>query len=164
MLFHGYAKNYSRYLNLFDRNQKLVFAEFGILRGNGLAIWCDLFPNARILGFDIDISHFQENLGNFLDKEAFSNNMPEVHHYDQFVESQQYIKEVLGGDTIDVCIDDGCHKDNAILCTMDSVIPYLSEKFVYFVEDNTGVYRKIEARYQDLKIDPQGRLTIVSRK
>ena len=58
MLFNGYAKDYSRYLKSFDCDRRLIVAEFGILRGNGLAIWCDLFPNARVLGFDIDTSHF----------------------------------------------------------------------------------------------------------
>ena len=79
MLFHGYAQEYARYLKLFDFENRLVIAEFGILKGNGLAIWCDLFPNARILGFDIDTSHFEENRQNLLDRGGFSSNSPEIH-------------------------------------------------------------------------------------
>ena len=164
MLFHGYAKYYSRYLKPFDRDRRLVVAEFGILRGNGLAIWCDLFPNARVLGFDIDISHFQDNLKYLSNRGAFSENAPEVRVYDQFVDNEAYLREVLEGDTIDICIDDGCHLDNAILCTMNSVAPHLSEQFIYFVEDNSSVSNEIESKYPFFQVISEGQLTIVSRK
>ena len=56
MLHNGYAKYYSKYLTKYldeakiDSNQRLVIAEVGILRGNGLAIWCDLFPEFKDSG------------------------------------------------------------------------------------------------------------------
>ena len=65
-LFRGYAKFYSRCMKSFDRNRRLVVAEFGILRGTGLAIWCDLIPNARVIEFDIDIGHLTENEQNLV--------------------------------------------------------------------------------------------------
>ena len=139
MLFHGYAKNYSKYLKMFDQDRKLIVAEFGILRGNGLAIWCDLFPNARVLGFDIDTSNFEDNKQYLLDRGAFSSNFPEIHTYDLFVPSRDLLGQILEGDKIDICIDDGCHLNEAILCTMKSVMPHINEKFVYFVEDNKTV-------------------------
>ena len=94
MFFHGYAQEYARYLKLFDFDKRLVLAEFGILRGNGLAIWCDLFPNARILGFDIDTSHFEDNRQNLLDRGGFSSNSPEIYTYDQFVPSRDLLGEI----------------------------------------------------------------------
>ncbi len=163
MIFHGYAQEYARYLKLFDFDKRLVLAEFGILKGNGLAIWCDLFPNARILGFDIDLSHFEDNRQNLLDRGGFSLNSPEIHTYDQFVPSRDLLGEILKGDKIDICIDDGCHLDEAIICTMESVMFYLNEKFVYFVEDNRKVHKEIETLYPDLSVDYREKLTIINR-
>ena len=163
MLFHGYAKNYSEHLRKFDQGRRLVVAEFGILKGNGLAIWCDLFPNARVLGFDLDTSHFQDNKQSLLDRGAFSLNSPEIHTYDLFVPSRDLLGEVLQGDKIDICIDDGCHLDDAIICTMKSVIPHLNKRFVYFVEDNKKVCKKIESLYPSLSVIPCGQLTIINR-
>ena len=163
MLFHGYAQEYARYLKLFDFENRLVIAEFGILKGNGLAIWCDLFPNARILGFDIDTSHFEENRQNLLDRGGFSSNSPEIHTYDQFVPSRDLLVEILKGDKIDICIDDGCHLDEAIVCTMKSVMFHLNKKFVYFVEDNRKVHKEIESLYPNLSVIPWEKLTIVNR-
>src|SRR4030042_4542522 len=53
MLHHGYAKKYSEYLLPYvKKDTPLTVTEFGILKGTGLSIWCDLFQNARILGLD----------------------------------------------------------------------------------------------------------------
>lgn len=161
MLWHGYAKDYSRYLERFDYDGKGVIAEFGILRGNGLALWCDLFPNARVLGFDIDIDHFESNKNNLINLGAFSSNYPEVYRYDQFEDNQDYIRNILGNDTIDICIDDGCHFDDAITCTMKSVLPNLSDKFVYFIEDNKDIHKQIGLLYPQLKLISRGQLTVI---
>ncbi|MXY40117.1 MAG: hypothetical protein F4Y62_09995 [Rhodospirillaceae bacterium] len=163
MLFHGYAEDYSGYLKSFNFDERLVVAEFGILRGNGLAIWCDLFPNARVLGFDIDTGHFEGNRQHLLDRGAFSSNSPEVYKFDQFVESTDYLGEILSGNTIDVCIDDGCHFDEAILCTMRSVMPYLRDRFVYFVEDNSEVHTTIRSSYPELNVYSRGPMTVIDR-
>ena len=163
MLFHGYAKDYSKYLKPLDREERLVIAEVGILRGNGLAIWCDLFPNSRILGLDIDTSHFEENRQNLLDRGAFSSNNPEIHTYDQFIPGKETLSEILRGDKFDICIDDGCHLDEAILCTLESMMPHLSRRFLYFIEDNSNVHNAIKFQYPNLDVLHRGQMTIVSR-
>ena len=163
MLFHGYAREYSKYLYSLDHDSRLVVAEFGILNGSGLAIWCDLFPNARILGFDIDISYFEENRGNLQEKGAFSLNSPEIYTYDQFVENQELLQEILNDDTIDICIDDGCHFDEAIICTMRSVMPNLSDRFIYFIEDNGDVHKQIVSLYPDINLYSREQMTVVHR-
>lgn len=164
MLFHGYAAVYSEFLKPLDRSRRLTIAEIGILRGNGLAIWCDLFPNGRVLGFDIDTGHFEDNRQNLLDRGAFSANAPEIHTYDQFVQGEEILSEILQGDRIDVCIDDGCHLDEAIVCTMNSVMPHLSDDFVYFVEDNSTVHKTIGSLYPDLNVISKGQMTIITRR
>ena len=164
MLHHGYARKYSEHLARIDRKERLVIAEFGILRGTGLAIWCDLFPKSRILGFDIDLSHMSDNLNDLIRRGAFSENRPELHHYDQFIYSEDLVGSILQGETIDVCIDDGCHLDEAIMCTMRSVMPHMSSSFLYFVEDNETAFRKVELEYPELDLEAAGNLTIVRRQ
>ena len=164
MLHRRYAKHYARFLDRFvqDRSQKVVICEIGILQGTGLAIWCDLFPNARCIGLDIDLSNFEGNRQNLLDLGAFSKNTPELYEYDQFEDSRDYLKEILTGDKIDICMDDGHHSDESIMTTIKSVLPHLNGEFVYFIEDNWEVYKKIESTYQDSTIFSDHELTVIT--
>ena len=161
MLHHGYAAKYSEHLSRFRQEENLVIAEFGILRGIGLAIWCDLFPRSRVLGFDIDLSHMNDNMDDLARRGAFSRNRPELHRYDQFVHSEDLLGDILKGDTIDICIDDGCHLNEAIMCTMRSVMPHMKSPFVYFVEDNEFVFDEIGREYPDNDLEADGRLIIM---
>ncbi|MDE0309038.1 MAG: glycosyltransferase family 25 protein [Acidiferrobacterales bacterium] len=74
MLHHGYAVHYAEFLKPYvkDRDRRFVICEFGILKGTGLAIWCDLFPNARCIGFDVDLSNIEKNMDDLLQRGAFS--------------------------------------------------------------------------------------------
>ena len=86
-----------------------------------------------------------------------------MYKFDQFVENEDYLGKILRGDTIDICIDDGCHFDEAILCTMRSVMPYLSERFVYFVEDNIEIQDKIRSSYPGLRVYSRVMMTVIDR-
>lgn len=164
MLHHGYAKHYQHHLQPYvqDRNRRIVICEFGILKGTGLAIWCDLFPNARIIGFDLDLSNIKNNMDNLLQLGAFTNNQPEIFEYDQFVYSADYLNEILDGDKIDICIDDGHHSDESILTTFKSVKPHLNEKFVYLIEDNSYVHGKFRSKYKEYTLHSYSELTVVT--
>ena len=111
MLDHGYASSYSLYLNSYIQQigSRTTICEFGILKGTGLAVWCDLFPSGRCIGFDIDLSHIERNMENLVKLGAFSANSPEIYEYDQFVYSSEYLGKILNGDNIDICMDDGKH-------------------------------------------------------
>ena len=161
MIFNRYARCYSEFLGRFDFDAPLIIAEFGILNGTGLAIWCDLFPKARVLGFDIDIGRFLSNKADLEKLGAFKDNQPEAYEYDQFEQNSEFLRKTLQGDKIDVVIDDGCHIDEAILLTMESVMPYLCMDFVYFVEDNRRVHERIRHEYPKLVVSSFGRLTVV---
>ncbi len=164
MLHHGYAKKYSEYLLPYVKKGKPVtVTEFGILRGTGLSIWCDLFQNGRIIGLDIDLEHINSNMDNLKNLEAFKRNQPELYEFDQFLDNTEYLGTILKGDRIDICIDDGCHSGESILSTMRSVMPYLADDFVYFIEDNKDVHKEIKSIYPDLVVDSEGELTIVSK-
>ena len=69
MLHHGYAESYASYLAPLLGEQSLTVAEFGIPKGTGLAIWCDLFRSARVIGFvnEMLIAFFADKGGTYVD-------------------------------------------------------------------------------------------------
>lgn len=132
---HGYAPFYEKQLRpFFERD--VVLLEVGILRGTGLALWADLFPNGRILGLDIDLSHVHENMATLRSKGAFSKNNVELHEFDQLVDGDEKMASILQGRKIDIAIDDGLHNADSIKNTFTSIFPHLKENSVYICEDN----------------------------
>ena len=121
MLHHGYGPTYARYLQPFLGARNLTVAEFGILKGTGLAIWCDMFPHASVIGLDIDVGYFLENKSTLERRGAFTQNKPEVHEYDQLVSGRDRLQQILKGSTLDVVIDDGLHSTESIITTWRSV-------------------------------------------
>ena len=165
MLHHGYASKYSEFLLPFlKRDRSVTVVEIGILKGTGLAIWCDLFKKGRILGLDIDLGHINNNMKNLEDLGAFKTNKPELYEFDQFEDNIEYLGSMLKGDKIDICIDDGCHSSESILSTMKSVLPHLANMFVYFIEDNRDVHKSIASLHPDLTVFHSGELTIISSR
>lgn len=162
MLHHGYAEIYAHYLKPFLEAEDLTLAEFGILKGTGLAIWCDLFPEAHVLGLDIDLSHFENNKAVLIRARAFAQNAPEVREYDQLVDRSDRLGEILAGKTLDIVIDDGLHSIDAIVQTWRSVRPHLSRRFVYFVEDYDGLLDQCRAEFSDFDSVSFGMMTIIS--
>ncbi len=60
-LRHNYGRYYEHALRPFVGREDVTLVELGILTGIGLAVWTDLFPHGRIIGLDIDLSHFAQN-------------------------------------------------------------------------------------------------------
>jgi len=142
--YHRYGSTYEEFLGsvLPRRLEPLTVVEVGILNGSGLAIWCDLFPSARVIGLDIDLRNFEANRATLEAAGAFSANRPELHQLDQLdpPKAREVISTVLGGTKVDVAIDDGCHSSESIRITFDALIPHMADSFVYFVEDNFDTY------------------------
>jgi hypothetical protein len=163
MFHHGYGATYAEFLQPLLGLSDLLLIEVGILRGTGIAMWCDLFPKARVLGLDIDLDHSIANMDNLKALGAFTQNKPELYEFDQFADNVEYLGNLLRGDTVDICIDDGCHSVESILCTLRSMVPHLSERFVYLIEDNSEVHDMIRAAYPNFQVDHAGELTVVFR-
>ena len=156
--YHNYAPIYAKYLQPYLNNDNIVLVEVGILKGSGCAIWSDLFKNGRIIGLDHDLSYIKNNMKFLKSKGAFSNNNLELHNFDSY---KPKINKILNGDTIDIFIDDGPHDDKAILTNLKEIVPHLSKKFVYFIEDNTNVHNKIRKNYSKFKVINGGEMTII---
>jgi len=159
--YHNYSKIYSKYM-LENVDNEINIAEVGILNGIGLAIWCDVFPNANIHGYDIDISIFNNNLNNLKSLNAFKKNNPSIHAFDQFLNNTDYIGTIIKSQKYKIVIDDGCHRTKAILKTFQSFIPYLTEDFIYFIEDNGNVYKIIKETYPKYNVFYKNKMTVVT--
>jgi hypothetical protein len=131
----------------------LTIIEVGILKGTGLAIWSDLFPQSQIIGLDIDLSHFHDNMAFLKSLNAFSHGDVAVHEFDQFLDNTDYLKQMLRGGTIDIMIDDGFHSEETIMKTFESAKPHLAPQFVYFVEDNEKVGKILKSSYPMYDVD-----------
>ncbi len=165
MLTHGYAAAYARHLaRHLERTEPLTVVEVGILRGSGLALWCDLFPKSRVIGLDIDLRNYLANRAELRRRGAFHFVEPEVYEFDQFGDNREYLAELLRGARIDVAIDDGCHSDQAVLCTMRSIEPHLNEESSYFIEDNRTAAATIRALYAEYAVETNGELTVLWRR
>jgi hypothetical protein len=165
MFHHGYARHYARHLSRFinRRNESMTIAEVGILKGTGLAVWSKLFPNARLIGLDIDLSHFKENEEFLRSKGAFTGSSLELHHFDQFLDNRELLRTILTGSKITLMIDDGLHSLETIMQSAQSVQPFLSDAFVYFVEDNAEVSERLRAEFPDSRVFSYGLLTVIER-
>lgn len=163
---HKYAKNYSTFLSEFikDRFKPYVIVECGILRGTGLAIWSTLFPNAQIIGLDIDLNHTKNNLSFLKTKGAFTSGTLELYEFDQFADNKELIEQILNDRKIDIAIDDGFHSDTTILNTYKDLSPHLNDKFCYFIEDNKTVHNILNHKIHNYEIYYHKQLTIITNK
>ena len=167
MLFHGYGKWYSKYLNRYlDRDSsELLIVEVGILTGTGLAIWSELFPKSKLFGFDIDLKNFKDNESNLRDLGAFKENNPTTIEFDQLNPNFSDIKDSFEEHPIDILIDDGLHNTESVVNTAKAFLPYMSKNSVYFIEDYKFSKKNIEslANEHNFKTDYQGLFTILYR-
>lgn len=162
MHYHGYARHYSRYLMpLVDSHRPITLVEVGILKGTGLAIWCDLFPTSRVVGLDIDLSHAEKNLENSSGRGAFSSNRPELVEFDQ-LQPPSDLSRIFGQTKIDIVIDDGLHTTESILNTVACLKSYLASEFVYFIEDNDTAHQTIRAAHPGFKVENFGKFTVLT--
>lgn len=165
MEFHGYAKAYSRNLPLGNRDgQGMVIVEIGVLLGNGLAMWSELFPEARLIGLDIDPGRAESNFPRLRELGAFASREPELHEFDQFEDNADMVKNILKGDRIDICVDDGYHSEESIMQSLKDCSPHMAQDFVYFVEDNAYVHEKIRKDYPEFEVESSGRLAVLKRR
>lgn len=135
MLHHNYGPVYAKYLQPFIGRRGLTIVEIGVLKGSGLAIWCDLFPDSRVIGLDIDLDHFVESRAELTRRGAFSSNHPEVDVFDQLSDNTERVAQILKGSKVDIFIDDGLHSAVAIGNTLSAFDPHFSDDFIAFVED-----------------------------
>lgn len=138
---HNYAPCYARLVNRMLHHwagKVMIIAEIGILLGSGLAMWSTIFPNAQIIGLDIDTSNTLNNLPFLKSRGAFNKSDAELITFDQnqrIAHNQQLLAKALHGRKLKMVIDDGLHTNTSIQDTFLTFVPFLDEDSLYVVED-----------------------------
>ena len=165
---HGYGFSYAEFLKplIPRRMARLTLVEIGILNGSGLAIWCDLFPNARVIGLDLDLRNFEKNRPFLESHGAFAKNTPELFEFDQLdlPKARNVLRDVLGEAKVDIAIDDGCHSIESIKITFDALNPHLNRNFVYFIEDNFETYDVLAHQHREYRWSQRGELVVLRNR
>jgi hypothetical protein len=126
---HNYCEKYEKYLK-FNRYDTIKILEIGVYQGKSLLTWNEYFPNATIVGLDIDSNCKQfENVDKNIWIEIGSQN-----DY-SFL---KYIKEKWG--KFDLIIDDGSHNNNDVLFSFKNLIDSISCSGMYVIEDTSCSY------------------------
>ena len=129
---NGYADVYARLLDGLDPQ---LVVELGVFRGVSLAMWCDLFPEAMVVGLDLDFDRYKEHLPTLLERGAFKTGSPILHRWDAYGDDTDFLADLPG---IDLFVDDGPHRADAIRNTVRLVGPLMNPGGVYVVEDFPG--------------------------
>lgn len=157
----GYGDVYAERLADFP-DRRFVMVEMGTLLGVGLAVWCDVFPKARVIGLDVDILTL--DMAALRERGAFELNSPALHFLDELHEDAgRRMERILRAERIDVFIDDALHDTPSILTAMAVMMPFMADQFLYFVEDNASCHKQIRNAYPELAVENFGRLTVVQR-
>ena len=141
---HNYADFYSLIFALKKREVKLL-VECGIGTNNtsiessmgingkpgaSLRLWREYFPNAKIIGCDIDKDIL------------FEDERIKTYHCDQTSKSsiESFMKKTeLSEKSVDIIIDDGLHEYYAGICFFENTIKYLQSDGIYLIEDITHI-------------------------
>jgi hypothetical protein len=164
MIVHGYSAHYATHLHRFKDQRDLVVVELGVLRGSGLAMLCELFPRAaRIIGLDVDTSHYREHRPTLERLGAFKKRKPEVHEFDELApDAAVRLAGILATDRVHVFIHDALHYDAAILGTMAHAHRHFARHFACFIEDSHTVGAALGQTYgHRYVISRHGRLTVM---
>lgn len=121
----SYMRNYARELGHL-RDEPITLLELGIRRGGSLLLWRDLFPNATIIGLDIDDIDVEDGTGR-------------IHVYKGFQQDRVVLDRIVADvapDGFDVVIDDASHVGKYTAETFWHLFPrHLKPGGIYVLED-----------------------------
>lgn len=130
---HRYTPHYERHLRHL-KNERFTLLEIGIggykregQGGASLRMWQAFFPNARIIGLD-------------LQDKSFAND-ERITTYQGSQTDEAVLKEIVDhADNLQVIIDDGSHQNEHIRRTFEILFPTLPAGGVYAIEDMQTSY------------------------
>lgn len=145
---HNFCNDYEKLL----RKDIKTLWEIGILDGASLRMWSEYYPNAKIIGYDIE------------DKSSLSfNDNVSVKLLDQSNKSQ--LSELAKQTDIDIIVDDGSHIIQHQILTFEMLFNCLKSGGQYVLEDlhtSTNVHNANDYRIYNNKGALQYLLDIIS--
>lgn len=126
---HNYCVKYEKWLP-FNRLEPLKILEIGVLAGQSLLTWREYYPNAIIIGIDIDINCK-------LHESPEQNIFVEVGSQDD----PAFLAEVVNKwGPFDMILDDGSHMNSHIIFSFNHLIDSVRSEGVYVIEDSCTSY------------------------
>lgn len=145
---HNFCNDYEKLL----RKDVKTLWEIGVLDGASLRMWSEYYPNAKIIGYDIE------------DKSSLSfNDNVSVKLLDQSNKSQ--LSELAKQTDIDIIVDDGSHIIDHQLLTFEMLFNCLKSGGQYILEDlhtSTNVNNANDYRFYNNKGALQYLLDIIA--
>jgi hypothetical protein len=158
-LRNGYARFYAPLLES-RLGDVRTLVELGVFQGVSMAIWCDLFPEAKVIGLDIEFDRFVSHRSFLEDSGAFVHNAPDLVPFDAFAPDADQLIGLLDGRRIDVFVDDGPHHIDAIVATAKAIVPLMGEGSLYVVEDQTSALIPLRDAFPSLAFRMEGPLVV----
>lgn len=134
---HTYAPIYEKYLGLIKDIHKPAISETGILSCTGVAMWTHLYKGSKVFGFDLNTTTCLSNFPKLREK-GFDDTSVVITDMDQLADADVnhgVIKKALGETRLNIAIDDGYHYLPANVETFKQFLPFMDQRFVYFIED-----------------------------
>jgi len=153
---NGYAEFYAWLVN---KVQPETLVELGVFRGSSLAVWDAVWPGIRLLGLDLELGRYEQNLPALLHRGAFPDGLPEVRTFDAYKPDVRTIWDMVG--IVDVFVDDGPHTLSAIETCLAEVGPLVRQAYV--VEDYAGTKALLERQFPGWEVREQGRIAAAVR-
>ena len=153
--FDKLGNNYGKaYAEILDGITPDVLIELGVLTGVSLAVWCELYPDCQVIGLDVDLERMDWD--GLVSNGAFKLNRPSVFVWDAF-DPQPLPTPVR----VDVFIDDGPHRVEAIRRTAQFMKPLMNDGGRYVVEDVPEAAQVLRDIWPDHEVKQWGRLSAV---
>mmetsp|Transcript_54486 Transcript_54486/g.129887 ORF Transcript_54486/g.129887 Transcript_54486/m.129887 type:complete len:519 (-) Transcript_54486:89-1645(-) len=161
--WHNYGKCYARVVlslashweDLFNCGLVPQVGEVGILAGSGLATWSELFPGARVHGFDLNLSVVISKMPFLKQQNAFAAENMDLHPWDQMGSmspNRRLLQKLTQGSEFVIAIDDGAHTLKTARMTFDTFKSYMATYGAYIVEDEKVEHQ--DAMHEHLKDTP----------
>jgi len=126
---HNYCEKYEKWFP-FDRLEPLKILEIGVLDGKSLLMWREFYPNATIVGIDIDprCKEFQ-NVNDKIYVEIGSQ------------DNSDFLSQVVSTyGSFDLILDDGSHMQSHIVFSFEHLFDSLKSEGIYVIEDSATSY------------------------
>lgn len=120
-LGHDYLSQYERIFGHL-RQVPITLLEIGIAQGASLEMWAHYFPNAQIVGVDINRACLK-----------FAGDRCAVEIGSQ--DDPQFLRRIGETHRPHVIIDDGSHRADHVVLTLRTLFPYLRSGGIYVAED-----------------------------
>lgn len=112
---HDYLRHYERALEGHDVRSVL---EIGVDTGASLRTWCDIFPDAKVIGIDIRFECIDADVGRAV-----------------VLIADATLSDGLVEGSFDFIVDDGSHQVPDVLLSFAVLFPHLASGGIYAIED-----------------------------